>query len=325
MKFVNNPVRDRLTPAQRAERDRREQLRSKSLLEKIEFSKELISKADKLAKAMKIEHGVYVGFSGGKDSQVLLDLVRSVLPRYYAVHNITTVDPPDNIQFIRKYYPYVFLRHPKETFLQLVARKGMPTINRRYCCQILKEGDSAGEVVLTGVRADESKNRGNYSETMVRSRRVEHSLNHGAKPIEQIMESNHRCIKGKDSVMVYPLLHWSDVDIWNYIEFYGLPVNPCYDVSHRVGCMFCPFATRKELNYYEYTYPQWKQNILKSIQQYMDRNPSVNGSQFQSAEEYYDWWKSKVDVQTWRAKRAQTQLNSGGSSGDFPKLDLIYE
>ena len=296
-------------------------LQRRNLFEKVMHSRKLIKKAFKLSEQMGIDHGLYVGFSGGKDSQVLLDLVRGCNVRFLAVHNLTTIDPPENIRFIRKYYPTVLIRHPKETFLQLVRRKGLPTVNRRYCCAILKEGDGAGEVVLTGVRADESKKRSEYAETQIRSRRVEHALHKGKKSLDEILESQHRCVKGKDSVMVYPMLDWTELDVWNYIEFYGLPVNPCYDVSHRVGCMFCPFTSKKELNYYEYTYPVWVDHILNAVQDYLDRNQNVECANFRDAREYYDWWKSKVDVKTWRAKQAQSKLEFEGSTGDFPRFD----
>ena len=298
------------------------ELLSLDLADKMKHSLRLIHKAADLAEQMGIVHGVYVGFSGGKDSQVLYDLVSSTGRKFFAVHNLTTIDPPDNIRFIRNQYPYVVIKHPRETFLQLVRRKGMPTVTMRYCCAILKEGDSAGEVVLTGVRADESRKRSAYSETQVRSRRIEHKLNNGRKSLDEILESEHKCVKGKDSVMVYPLLNWTDADIWNYIEFYHLPVNPCYQVSDRVGCMFCPFTNPKELTYYEETYPVWKTKILDAIQQYMDRLPADRKGKFQDAEEYYDWWKSKESVEKWRGKKMQTQLEFEGARGDFPKFDL---
>lgn len=47
-----------------------------TLAEKIETAIALLRRGEKLALAMQPEHGYFVGFSGGKDSQVLLELVR---------------------------------------------------------------------------------------------------------------------------------------------------------------------------------------------------------------------------------------------------------
>lgn len=293
---------------------------NKQLAEKILHSRELIFKSSRLSSQMGVLHGVYVGFSGGKDSQVLLDLVKSCFIPYYAVYNLTTIDPPDNVRFIFEKYPEVHVRRPPETFFKLVEKKGMPTMIRRYCCQILKEVDSAGEVVLTGVRAEESKRRAAYSETQIRSRRKEHQETKGRKSIDEILESQHKCVKGKDSVMVYPLLNWTEIDIWDYIETYNLPRNPCYDVSDRVGCIFCPFTNKKELNYYEHEYPIMKQNVIRAIQKYLDKRKPFAESEFRNAEEYYDWWRSKRSVDEWRERQLKQRERDTRSTGDYPQF-----
>lgn len=126
-----------------------------NLKSKIEASIDLIKKGEKLALALN-PNGYFVGFSGGKDSQVLLELVKMAGVKYKAYYSVTTNDPPENVYFIRNHYPDVIFLHPKENFYKLIEKKGMPTMNRRFCCEILKEQGGVGQVVLSGVRAEES-------------------------------------------------------------------------------------------------------------------------------------------------------------------------
>ena len=87
------------------------------LSDKIEYSINLIRKGEKLALSMNPD-GYYVGFSGGKDSQVMLELVKRSGVKYKAFYNVTTNDSPENVYFIRKYYPEVTFIHPKENFFK---------------------------------------------------------------------------------------------------------------------------------------------------------------------------------------------------------------
>lgn len=275
-----------------------------NIQEKISYSVDLIRRGEKLALALNPNDGYFVGFSGGKDSQVLLELVKMSGVKFKAYYNVTSNDPPTNVYFIRKCYPDVTFLHPKVNFFRLVEKNGMPTQTSRHCCRKLKENTGAGNVVLTGVRAEESRKRAMYNEVQIMSLRKEHE-GRPKRSIEQIVENEHRCIKGKDKIMIYPLLHWTEEEIWEFIRKYDIPINPCYRLSGRVGCMFCPFSSRKQIDYYEKTYPKFKERILKSISIYKEAREDYKD---QSTEDYYEWWKSKMSIKDYIAMKAQTEI-----------------
>lgn len=262
-------------------------------MDHIEKSIEILQKGERLALALNPEDGYYLAFSGGKDSQVLMELCRISGVKFRAYYSVTGNDPPRNVYFIRKNYPGVIFSHPKEKFLKLVEKKGLPTIMKRYCCERLKEKMGAGNVVLTGVRAEESQKRAMYEEVEIYSRRVEHRGKPRGRTVDQIMENEHQCIKGQDRVMLRPLLHWSEEQVWGFIRERGLPINPCYRETGRVGCMFCPFSNRGQMAIYEREFPGFRDALLRALAKYWDRTEE---HMLSSPEEYYEWWKSKKTV-----------------------------
>lgn len=271
---------------------------------KIDESIALIRKGEKLALALNPEDGYFVGFSGGKDSQVLLDLVKRAGVKYKAYYNVTTIDPPENVRFIRQYYPEVHFIHPRQTFIKMIEKKGLPTMVARWCCAELKEKNGAGNVILTGVRADESNKRSKYNEVAIKSNRVEHSDRSKKHTIEEIVQNEHRCIKGKDAIMIYPILNWTERAVWQYISDNNLPHNPCYDIAGRVGCMFCPFAKKQQIEFFEQKYPKYKDAIMKHFRIYL-ANSHHNDM---DADEYYEWWKSKKSIKEWIGEKQQMKL-----------------
>lgn len=106
-------------------------------------------------------------YSGGKDSDVMLELFRRSGVPFEVHHSHTTVDAPQTVYHIRDVFKKLEsegikceISMPKLTMWQLIVKKKMPpTRLARYCCAYLKENDCKNRMIATGVRWDESKNR----------------------------------------------------------------------------------------------------------------------------------------------------------------------
>ena len=103
-----------------------------------------------------------LGYSGGKDSDVILHLAKKSRVPYTAVHNHTTVDAPETVYYIRKKVKQgeVVVEYPRMSMWQLIVKhKTPPTRLFRYCCEELKERSGIGKKLVTGVRKAESRKR----------------------------------------------------------------------------------------------------------------------------------------------------------------------
>lgn len=215
-------------------------------------------------------HGekIVVCFSGGKDSQVTLDLVQRAGVPFHAVYNVTTIDHPLNVNFIRQNYPIVEFVHPELNFWQLIEKKKiLPSIWKRFCCAYLKEY-YGGVVRAMGVRREESTKRRFY----------------------KVAEYDRKDIR------FYPIIDWLEWEVWQYIEDNGLPVNPCYDFGRRVGCMVCPFAPTKQLISIFNEFPNLKKKMLKTIHLIRETSNYACDYPDKTDEELLEWWMSKKNM-----------------------------
>ena len=216
------------------------------------------------------EEGYYLAFSGGKDSQVLYHLAIEAGVKFDAHFNVTTVDPPELMQFVRDYYPEVEWHRPKKSMFKLIEEKHMPpTRVARYCCHFLKEMGSGqkGRWVLTGIRWSESIRR--KSRTMV--------------------EIDY---KDKSKHFLHPIIDWTDSDVWGYIKGKGLPYCCLYDEGFtRIGCIMCPLARKSQRKLEAERYPKFYAAYLRAFNRMNKRNEADG--------RYKPDWKTPQDVMDW--------------------------
>lgn len=275
---------------------------------------ELIRKSEHIALRYQ-SFGFVVAFSGGKDSQVLLDLVKRSGVLHRAIYNLTTLDPPENVHFIKETYPNVIIRRPKLSFLRLCEKHGiLPSRMIRFCCAELKESSDAHSVVLTGVRHSESARRKLRSELEIISRRKNPIFSKGTfDQFSRIEQVNVECLHGKDRMVINPIIEWTEKDVWQYIEKYSLPINPLYTLGYRrVGCLFCPMANYKTIMKDVQRYPKYYAAFLRLIAKLRIQQAEKYDTQHWANltdEEVFDCWARKMAIRKYQANKKQLSLN----------------
>lgn len=218
----------------------------------------------------------HVAFSGGKDSYVLLDLVKKALPKgsFVVVFGDTGMEFPDTYDAIKKTKQqcveeevpfYIAKSHfnPKESWELF----GPPSRVLRWCCsvhkstpQTLKLREITGKddytgLAFVGVRAQESATRAEYD-----------YFNDGKK------------IKGQFSHN--SILEWTSAEVWLYVYANKVTLNEAYKKgSARVGCICCPMGGGKS-GYVEY------ENYTDYVSGYFEMIKHSNGRRNVNVDEY---------------------------------------
>lgn len=94
-----------------------------NLDKKIDYSIALLRKAESMSLRLDPENGFYLAFSGGKDSQALYHIAQMAGVKFKAHMNLTSVDPPEVIRFVRRQYPDVELIKPKISIYEMAKKK----------------------------------------------------------------------------------------------------------------------------------------------------------------------------------------------------------
>lgn len=276
---------------------------------RLNHSIELLQKTEALALRY-FDKGFYLAFSGGKDSQALYHVAKLAGVKFEAHYSLTTLDPPELVYFIRDNYPDVIIDRPPLNFAQLcVKKKALPTRFMRFCCAILKETKGAGTVTLTGVRKAESYKRSLRNEVEISNKKFSGS----ADQFDQYTRSKEvegvQCVKGKDKIIINPIIEWEEADVWHFIKDV-VKVKYCslYDQGwSRIGCLFCPMASKKELQREIKEYPKFKALIIRTIKQ-LRANGYMNSYTDLTDEEVFNWWISKDGIKQWYFNHKQPSL-----------------
>lgn len=172
--------------------------------------------------AAQFNEPVEIAYSGGKDSDVLLQLAKESGIYYRAIYKNTTIDPPGTLEHVKS--QNVEILQPKRSFFKLVEKKGFPNRFQRFCCAELKEYKVLN-VCATGVRASESVKRSKQYTTFEAC----------------------RVYSKKNKVhQFYPIYDWTLKDVTEYITDRKIELAPLYynngvvDCKKRLGCVGCP-------------------------------------------------------------------------------------
>ena len=216
---------------------------------------------------------LWVCFSGGKDSVALYGIVKKAAEKvniplldFAELHyNVTGIDPPELVQFIKTEFPFVHRDLHKESMWQLIVRNGMPPSRwHRYCCAELKEKGGDGRFCATGIRWAEStqrKSRGefeDYGQTKAQKKILFNDNDEDRRQLEH-------CIP-KHKYIVNPIIDFTDEDVWQFIRDENLPYCKLYDQGcKRLGCIGCPMAGGKVQQEQFARYPKFRDAYIRAF------------------------------------------------------------
>ena len=270
----------------------------------------------RMASEMSLHHykkPLVCAYSGGKDSDVLLELFRrSGIP--FEVHNShTTADAPQTVRHIREVFQKLELEGIKceiempiykgkpTSMWKLIPEKLMPPTRLvRYCCAVLKETGCANRYVATGVRWDESTYRANRGEF--------EKIGHTKKETEKfstvmLMNDNvssrrmtELCMQ-KNKMVVNPIIDWTHSDIWDFIDSEHIETCELYHCGYdRVGCIGCPMTGKRMRREFE-DFPEYKKLYIHAFERMLkERERRGKENTWKTGEDVFAWWIGDENV-----------------------------
>lgn len=253
------------------------------------MTEELQKKVDQAIRLIKMAGAdgqvVEVAYSGGKDSDVILELTRMAGIKYRAIYKNTTIDPPGTIKHALE--QGAEMMRPEKSFFQLLSENGFPNSWQRHCCRFLKEYKVLDRSIQGIRKCESTKRNATYEE-----------------PTECRVYGKGR--KKQTAEAFYPILYWTDEDVVEFIEARGIKIHPLYyredgtiDPKRRLGCMCCPLAYyRKRLDYFR-RYPRMVKAYCRAAQKFRDTHPHVET--VKKYADVYEWFTREIffERQSW--------------------------
>lgn len=188
--------------------------------------------------AEKSENPLVIQFSGGRDSTALVGLVQEVTDNFICSYMITGIEFKESIEFaslvardlgVKMLYSDPSLY--KDGFFERLERfQEWPTIHKLWCQRDLKV--RAQKRLLDKVYGKRTFYK------LVGVRRFESNRRRVIYPHNRFMR---RDADVSQDYLVFPLLHWTDDDVENYLIEAQLPTSPLYRKYGVSGCYWCPF------------------------------------------------------------------------------------
>ena len=253
-------------------------------------------------------------YSGGKDSDVMLELFKRSGVPFEVLHSHTTADAPQTVYHVREMFRrleqegvrcsidyHVQPDGSRVTMWGLIVKKLMPpTRFMRYCCSVLKESGTRGRMAATGVRWGESnmrKNRESFEAVMPKKKDAirisdEKMLLTDNGSTRRLFE---RCeIKAEN--LVNPIIDWADSEVWDFYRSECPCHNPLYSMGYtRVGCIGCPMAGRARWKEFA-DFPKYKAMYIAAFGRMLQAREE-KGLAYRN--DVYKNWKSGGDVFLW--------------------------
>ncbi len=252
-------------------------------------------------------------YSGGKDSDVLLELFKRSRISFEVHNSHTTADAPQTVRHIQKVFRGLesdgikceiempIYKGKPTSMWKLIPEKLMPPTRLvRYCCAVLKETGCANRYVATGVRWDESTYRANRGEF--------EKIGHTKKETEKfstvmLMNDNvssrrmtELCMQ-KNKMVVNPIIDWTHSDIWDFIESEHIETCELYHCGYdRVGCIGCPMAGKRMHREFE-DFPEYKKLYIHAFERMLkERERRGKENTWKTGEDVFAWWIGDENV-----------------------------
>lgn len=247
------------------------------------------------------ENPLLLAYSGGKDSEVCLELCRRAGIPFEVSHSLTTADAPETVWHVKRVFRrlelegircevlYPEYKGRRVSMWTLIPQKLMPpTRVARYCCSVCKERSGRGRMMALGVRRFESQSRGDSgpAETQGKSRKDREIFDFDNGDGRMFVH----CM-AKQKIKVHPIVEWTDRDVWDFLRDAKAELNPCYSMGFsRVGCVGCPMAGKGRWKEFR-QWPKYEVLYRRAFERMLVKRRELGKPcQWRTGEEVFRWW-----------------------------------